>query len=469
LREKWDITAIYVKKHLQKECLNILLINMAYKPHEWQNHILKIFKKKGVVKAFPGTGKTYAAILLIKHNEYKNIIVAVPTRKLKHQWIEELNKYKVFNAVVETFHILSKQKSMGLKCDLLIVDECHRSTSPVFHRLYKNISYNHVLGLSATPNKECLEFCGDIIIDVPLEEAKISDFKVYFHAIDLSYVEKSKYDEYSQAIGKYLGRLRRPGDENKSKIRKNLDSLIFKRRSLVYLADSRIPKTLDLLMKNKNKQTLVICKRIKQANKISRLTGYPVYHSEQSDEKVLYDFHHDKIPALLSVGMLSEGYDKRNIQCLIIVSTAITEAYHIQSIGRAVRLPDDAEIHILLARKTTDEKLLQFRYMYKHKIVGEFSQRALKPSNPWVEQYYISDEYYLDLEGKIFQKNPEGKQYFKNNPIAFSLEKLFYYRSCKFRVTKDNLVLAKIGGKIVSLGILQEPLEKIKPVNIKNI
>ena len=443
-------------------------MNMACNPYEWQNNLLKIFKDKGVVKAFPGTGKTYGAILLIKYKKYKRVIVAVPTLKLKHQWIKELNKHKVFNAVVETFQILSKQKSSGLKCDFLIVDECHRSTSPVFIRLYKNISYKHVLGLSATPNKDCLDFCGKIIIDVSLEEANICDFKVYFHAIDLSFAEQSKYDEYSQAIGRYLGRLRRPVDENKGKIRKSLDSMIFKRRSLVYLADSRVLKTVELLAKNKDKPTLVICKRIKQANEISRQTGHPVYHSERPDEKALFDFHNDRIPALLSVGMLSEGYDKRNIQCLIIVSTAITEAYHIQSIGRAVRLPDDAEIHILLARKTTDEKLLQFRYMYKHELVGEFSARALKPSNPWVEQYYISDEYFLDLEGRIYQKNLGKKQYFKPNTIAFSLEKLFNFRSCRFRVTKDNLVLAKIGGRIVSLGILQEALEKIKPLAIKN-
>lgn len=440
---------------------------MTYTPYEWQNQLVKIFKKKGVVKAFPGTGKTYATILLLKKNRYKSIIVAVPTRKLKHQWIEELKKHKVYNTVVETFHILSKQKSSGLKCDILIVDECHRSTSPVFKRLYENISYHHILGLTATPNKECLDFCGNVIIDVPMEEAEICDFKVYFHSIDLSQVEKAKYEEYSIAIGRYFGRLRRLSSEKKWKARKNLDSLIFKRRSLVYSADSRIPKAVELLIKNRDKPTLVICKRIEQANKISKLTRYPVYHSECPNYKALDNFQNDKIPALLSVGMLTEGYDKKNIQCLIIVSTAITEAYHIQSIGRAVRLPDDAEIHILLARNTTDEKLLQFRYMYNHEIVGEFSPRALKPSNPWVEQYYISDEYSMDLEGRIFQKNTTGKQYFKHNPITFSLEKLFNYRSCKFRLTSDNLVLAKIGGRIVSLGILQEPLERIKPVTIK--
>jgi superfamily II DNA or RNA helicase len=165
--------------------------------------------------------------------------------------------------------------------------------------------------------------------------------------------------------------------------------------------------------------------------------------------------------------MLSEGYDKRNIKCLIIVSTAITEAYHIQSIGRAVRLPDDADIHILLARKTTDEKLLQFRYMYNHEIVGYFSPRALKPKNPWIEQYYLGNEFNIDIEGRIYQKTPEGKQYYKENPIDSSLQRLFNYRAGNFRLTQDNQVIAKLGGQILSLGILTEPLEKISPTKIK--
>ncbi|MGF3585361.1 MAG: DEAD/DEAH box helicase [Thermoplasmatota archaeon] len=437
-------------------------------PYEWQNRLLKIYKGRGVVKAFAGTGKTFATILLLKDRKYRRVIVAVPTHKLKNQWIDELKKHGLSNVVVETFHILSKNRSRGLKCDILVVDECHRSVSPVFRRIYENIIFDDILGLSATPNKASIEFCGDIIIEVPLEEAQVCDFTVFFHAIDLSPDERRLYDEYSKSIRRLLGRMRKSSDQQKWKLRERLDSLIFKRRSLVYGAEARIPYAVDLLNKNKDRPTLLICKRIEQADMISKFTGYPVYHSENPDEKALDDFQNDRIPALLSVGMLSEGYDKRNIRCLIIVSTAITEAYHIQSIGRAVRLPDDADIHILLARNTTDEKLLQFRYMYKHKLVGDFSPRALKPSNPWVEQYYIADEYSIDSEGKIFQRTAEGRQYFKDNQITFALEKLFNYRGGKFKITKDNLVLAKRGGKIISVGLLQEPLEKIQVAPIKN-
>ena len=72
---------------------------MTFVPYEWQNRLLRVYKGNGVIKAFAGTGKTYAAILLFKNRGFKNIIVAVPTRKLKYQWIEELKKYHVNNAV----------------------------------------------------------------------------------------------------------------------------------------------------------------------------------------------------------------------------------------------------------------------------------------------------------------------------------------------------------------------------------
>lgn len=443
---------------------------MKYEPYEWQSRMIRIYRGKGVIKAFAGTGKTYATMLLIKDKDYKNVIVAVPTRKLKSQWTEELKKHGLEFVKVETFHILSKERSKGLKCELLVVDECHRSTSPVFKNIYENINYENILGLTATPNKACIEYCGGIILEVPLREAHVSDFTVFFHPIELNHTERMNYEENSEAIGKLLGRMRRADNESeRGHLRQQLDYMIFKRRSIVYLAENRIPKAIKLLKQNKGRPTLVICKRIEQADHISKITGHPVYHSEKQDEEALDDFQNDKIHALISVGMLAEGYDKRNIKCLIIVSTAITEAYHIQSIGRAVRLPDDADIHILLARKTTDEKLLQFRHMYDHEIVGTFSAHALKPKNPWVEQFYLGDEYQIDTDGRIFQRTPEGKIYYKDNPISATLQRFFNYRVGNFRVTKENLVIAKSGGKIRSLGILIEPLEKIKHKKIKPI
>ncbi|HEC86497.1 MAG TPA: hypothetical protein ENI49_01305 [Thermoplasmatales archaeon] len=438
------------------------MVEMEYR--EWQHKLSKIYDGSGVVKAFAGTGKTYATILLIKNRGFKSVVVAVPTRKLKKQWQDELKKHGA-TATVETFHILSKPKSFGLKCDMLVVDECHRSVSPVFRRLYDNIVYDNVLGLSATPNKECIKFCGDIIIDLPMEEADISDFEVVFHAIDLLPYEKRKYDRYTEIIKSYVRKMRdaERNGENKWKYKKGLDAMIFKRRDVVYNAKNRLPKAISLLMENRDVPTLVICQRIEQADTISMITGYPVYHSKNHDDKALDDFQHDRVNALLSVGMLKEGYDKRNIKCLIIVSTAITEAHHIQSIGRAVRLPDDATIHILLAKDTTDEKLLKFRKLYKHRIEGVFSDKYLRPVSPLEKLYYEAEVFSIGSDGRIFQRNKKGyREYYKDNPISEDLMRQLNYKGGRFRVTKDGVVLVKSGGKIFSLGRLVEPLVKIE-------
>src|SRR4030042_5652078 len=136
---------------------------MSFKPYSWQKRLVRIYKGSGVVKGFPGTGKTFGAILLIKDRGYNNVILGVPTNKLRNQWRKELKEYNIDNVIVETFHILSKERSKGLKCDLFVIDECHRSTSPVFKKIYENIKYDDILGLSATPNKYSLEYCGDII------------------------------------------------------------------------------------------------------------------------------------------------------------------------------------------------------------------------------------------------------------------------------------------------------------------
>ena len=81
--------------------------------------------------------------------------------------------------------------------------------------------------------------------------------------------------------------------------------------------------------------------------------------------------------------------------------------------------------------------------------------------------FYENSEYAIDAEGRIFQKDLDGKHFFKDNPIIPELQRIFNYRAGSFRVSRDNLVLVKVGGRFLSLGILQEPLITIIPTKIK--
>jgi len=142
---------------------------------------------------------------------------------------------------------------------------------------------------------------------------------------------------------------------------------------------------------------------------------------------------------------------------LIVVSTAITEAHHIQSIGRAIRLPNDAVIYILLARDTTDEKVLKFKTMYKHNIVGTFSGKFDLPMDELTKLYFKSKSYSLDYKHRIFQQREYGREYYNPNAIIASLKE-YLPRGGRFRISKDNRVMVKFKNKVVVVSKLTEPL-----------
>jgi len=419
--------------------------------YPWQKQLIKNYTGIGIVKGVPGSGKTIGAMSLIKNRNYKNVLIAVPTLPLKRQWKEELKTFGL-KARVETFHKLYKPEN-ETECDFFVIDECHRSTSPMFIKMYKYVKFKHILGLSATPNALSQKRCGPIIINVPLEEANIANFKVNFVSIELTPKERMEYEQLSYQLRRSLE------DENNlhPQQKQIIDSIIFKRRSIVYSAKNRVPKACKILDYYKDKNVLIICQRIEQADWLSTLTGFPVYHSKNKNDAVLRDFKRGIHSKLISVGMLKEGFDKRDIDCLIIVSTAITEAHHIQSIGRAIRLPNDAVIYILLARDTTDEKVLKFKSMYKHEIIGNFTGKYDTPISELSKLYYKSKRYSLDSRNRIFQTKKYGREYYKHNDIIDELKR-YLPRGGRFRISKDGKVMVMFKNKVVVVTTLDEQL-----------
>lgn len=428
---------------------------MKVKPYPWQTKLSEIYQGKGIVEAAPGAGKTLGTILLIKKRKYNNILIAVPTLPLKKQWEAELVKQNVQATVkVETFHKLYKpEQASNQTYELLVVDECHRSTSPKFIKLYKYQKHQHVLGLSATPNTFVQRFCGKVIVQVSLQEANIAKFKVIFTSITLQPRERMFYDQYSYKLRSIMSKV-----DEIHKNRKIIDALTFKRRGVVYRAKNRIPKTYQLIQQHKDKNILVICQRIDQANQLSELTSAPVFHSENKNDQALQDFKDGKVKMLISVGMLREGFDKRDIDVLIIASTALTKAAHIQTLGRAIRLPNDALIYILLARDTTDEKLLKYKTMYDYQIEGSFTGKYDEEVPELAKQYYQSPSYSLDYQHRIFKRTENGRKYFETNPIIQELKK-HLPGGGRFRIAKSGKVLIKKENKIEVICTLQTPLK----------
>ena len=346
----------------------MLTYNQLY---DWQKQFIEKYNGYGIIKAFPATGKTDAVLSLIKLKNIYPVIIAVPTKALKQQWEKRIAEYNL-NHHVKAIYTFSKASKSNFKdmCNLLVVDECHRATSPKYKQLLSNIYHNQIIGLTATPNEEAIKLFGGVIIDVPFQEAKkyIADFTIYFHLIDLTPKEEALYQYYTdkiRSIYKVYG-------SHPTKIAEmELKNYILQRRNVVYWAKNRIPKTIEIYKQNPNLTTLIITQRIKQAEEIASHLNIPVFHSDNPDYNILKKFQNNEIKSLISVQMLKEGYDKRDIQRVILTSTFITHTYFIQTLGRAVRLPEDAEIHIILAKGTTDIDLIaRYRKMFKCEVVS---------------------------------------------------------------------------------------------------
>jgi len=393
------------------------------KLYDWQKKVITNYSGSGTVKAVTGAGKSLVGIELAKKCKGK-VLVASHRNSILDQWkilLQDLD-----NVEYQTFNTLCKEKHHS-PVELLIIDECHRSTSPEFIKLYDNIEYNHIIGLSATPNEKSIEKCGPLLCDVGYDDANISPFRVIFHGINLNPMERSEYYRLSKSISNRIKKLKSNKKFN-TKTDKVLQTLIMKRRGVVYNANSRIPLATKLIEENYNddKKILVICQRIDQVDIISeqlnkKCIGHLIYHSKHQDN--LDEYRSGRVKVCLSVGMLTHGFNDVDTDVGIIVSTTLSESFNIQSIGRVIRKKDGkfANIHILLANHTTDTNAMRFKDDYNydfelHNIFVPDDKRLVKAWN--------NGEKYSFLINRIWRKKGRYREYMEEHPITKELRKL---------------------------------------------
>ena len=119
-----------------------------------QKSILRKWVEKdcrGTLEACTGFGKTYTAVLAIQktNEQYPNntILVVVPTRHLKEQWEKQVEEHYLENVTVAIINSSVRRKHT---CDFLILDEIHNYASTVFGKIFKLVTYDWILGLTAT-------------------------------------------------------------------------------------------------------------------------------------------------------------------------------------------------------------------------------------------------------------------------------------------------------------------------------
>ena len=358
-------------------------------------------KGKGTLVACTGFGKTRVALILIKaliakHPKTK-VLVVVPTETLKNQWISLLDQWGFgLNCDVQIINTVIKNKYY---CDLLIIDEIHRTPSNTFQEVFNVVKYKLILGLTATferlDGKEKLieKFC-PVIDTITSEEALLSGwvsaYTEYLVLLDVDDIDTYKaynkefqqhfeffnydFNEAMSMVGPkgYVKRIQMQDEmasdnaskEEKSNILKNITyhsmgftRVIQSRKKFI----NNHPKKLEIVRKimaaRKDSKIITFSKNVAMAEAIEN--GKNVYTGKVTKKKgrvMIEDFDKAKSGILHSCDKLNEGADLHGANVAIILGLDSSKTKATQRRGRVIRAEagKHAEIFNLVINNTVE-------------------------------------------------------------------------------------------------------------------
>jgi len=371
---------------------------LSNEPRDWQKIAIKAWIEnmhKGIAKVVTGGGKTFFAMMCIKHLADKNpdlrFFIVVPTIALRDQWtldiIDDLgvpNKdiychgidrtlkenHKIALMVINSARtyassITSKGKWM------LIVDECHRAASEENRKSMEG-KWIATLGLSATPERQyddwhdeyLLPKLGKAIANYDYVQAKkdgvIVDFELRNYKVPLTDIEIEEMDRLTTSIAIERSRLQKSGLQNSNM----LLSLLMKRSRVSQKAENRIPLAIRIGQEHLGSRILVFHEYIESAEQITRLLeelGFRVaaYHSKIGDVnrmRNLRQFRDGVIDVLVTCRALDEGLNVPNTSVGIIVSSTKSIRQRIQRMGRILRTAEGKDKGIIVSIFTENEQ-----------------------------------------------------------------------------------------------------------------
>lgn len=198
-------------------------------------------KRRVILQASCGAGKTVCACILIQKAVSKGskVLFLAGARELIHQCSRKLDEFGIRHGVIMAGHgytradvqvaskdtLVARALKAGTlelpKCDIVIVDECHGSTSATYQKLLAKYPFAIVIGLTATPargdGKELGTFYDDMVQVIPTSKLIAMGHLVPVKCFcpykpNLKGVKTAKGDYVKQDLAKRMNRPEITGD-----------------------------------------------------------------------------------------------------------------------------------------------------------------------------------------------------------------------------------------------------------------
>lgn len=331
-----------------------------------------------------GMGKSKQAIDIINHlvetkyqGKHTSMLLLVAKTVHKQTWKDEFKKWGGINVddlTIECYESLKKHEYESF--DFVVMDECHHLNSNKRLDLFSTLTYDNVIGLSATIPKKLkqyfqYEYHAEVVtcsIVNAIEDDVLPEPQIILYPLQLDNVHPTESIELnSKAKGKiHYGNYNELWKYKKMKVHalisctprqkvNEYNSLILYEKNryrrtrheflknkwlfdcgerIKYLANLKNNIILSILQRLEKERTITFCKTIEQAECL----GQYCIHSKNKDSEIIYDnFNAKKINHIVSVNVLNEGANLVDCKYAIFANYSASESIGPQRIGRSLR------------------------------------------------------------------------------------------------------------------------------------
>ena len=307
---------------------------------------------KNVLLTLPtGAGKTviFSEITRLAGLKGANVLILVHRKELIDQAGDKLTKADVKYGIIAAGHKESKSSVQIASVqtlinrlnnpdqyNLIIIDEAHHAVANSWRKIFEFYKKAKRLGVTATPMRMTGAGLGEIFDDL-IVGSTIPEL------VDKGYL--AEHEVYAPPNKLNLDKIRTiRGDYSKKEVEDELDK--------VDIVGDAVENYRRL---GQNKPGIAFCISVKHGQYVTNKFKEAGYTAElitgsmnSDDRKTLVDnFKDGKVQILVSIDVVSEGFDVENCYVAILLRPTQSEALYIQQVGRVLR-PEPNKVAIVL-------------------------------------------------------------------------------------------------------------------------
>ena len=307
---------------------------------------------KSVLLTLPtGAGKTviFSQITKLAKSKGSNVLILVHRKELIDQAGDKLTKANVKYGIIAAGHkpidsnvqvasvqtLINRLNNVWIP-SIIIIDEAHHAVASSWQKVFNHYKDTLKLGVTATPMRMTGAGLGEVFDDL-IVGSTIPEL------VELGHL--AKHEVYAPPNKLNLDKIRTiRGDFNKKEVEDELDK--------VDIVGDAVDNYRKL---GQNKPAIAFCISVKHGQYVTNKFKEAGYIAElitgsmkSDDRKTLVDnFKTGKVQILVSIDVVSEGFDVENCSVAILLRPTQSEGLYIQQVGRVLR-PEPNKTAIVL-------------------------------------------------------------------------------------------------------------------------